>query len=152
MLSELGVKTLAELEALYAEDRPVRPPRGRFEGKLLRWLDTPPARHPLWRPLLALMFAASPFGVDFDARCWFFGGTRFQAGRFEPRAGLSRFRDAPAIGLHYQSSRLPGPIKALLYDEVKPLSEDLCLGLGGLVRAGKPEPVFFFELRRVASR
>ena len=38
---------------------------------------------------------------------------------------------------------------ALLYDELKPLSPDVCLGIGGMVLQGDPQPAFFFSLERL---
>ena len=38
--------------------------------------------------------------------------------------------------------------RALLYDEVKPLSDRLCLGIGGLDLTGEPGEMFFFGLER----
>jgi hypothetical protein len=41
------------------------------------------------------------------------------------------------------------PRLGLLYDEVKPLSEDLCLGMGGVNRGPGEGELFFFALVRV---
>lgn len=148
--SALRAMNLAELEETYRAGDELPVPRGRFRGEVLLRLDNEGARHPLWRALEVLMFEVAPFGVDFDARRWFFAGQpRLAIGGFEPRPGPSRWRSTTTIGLHYQSaSRLPGPIRALLYDEVKPLSDSLCLGLGGInAERGKGDH-FFFLLER----
>ncbi|MBF0353458.1 MAG: hypothetical protein HQM11_20695, partial [SAR324 cluster bacterium] len=55
-------------------------------------------------------------------------------GKFRSEIHPSRWRSAMVVGLHYESSQLPGFIRNLLYDEVKPLSETLCLGIGGFNR------------------
>jgi hypothetical protein len=140
--------TRPALERLYLEEQPLPGPSGVLAGELLCWLEGLPARHPLWRPLTALMFQLVPFGVDFDRRCWYFGRPGLQVGRFELVPGRSRLRATTALGLHYQVSSLPGPVKGLLYDEVKPLDQRTCLGLGGLVLGGQAHPLFFFLLRR----
>lgn len=147
-LDELVRMAPAELEALFREERPLAVPRGVFSGKLLCWLDSPESRHALFRPVTAAMFEHAPFGVDFDARCWFFWSRWLRAGRFAPVEGPSRWRPTRVIGLRYHGSRLPGPVKALLYDEVKPLSDRLCLGIGGLDLTGEPGEMFFFGLER----
>jgi hypothetical protein len=141
--------SLGELEALYAEHRSVDVPRGCFRGTVLRRLDNRGARNPLLFGLEWIGFEAIAFGIDFDERVWLFTDKRIPMGRFEPRPGSSRWRETETVQLHYDPSRLPGIIKAGLYDEVKPLSGDLCLGLGG-VRARKGlGDHFFFALRRV---
>lgn len=56
----------------------------------------------------------------------------------------SRWRDTQTLQLHYDLTRLP--FRGQLYDEVKPLSETLCLGLGGLNRQPEKEGDLFFFL------
>lgn len=149
-LAELRRCSLAELDDLYVAGAAPRVPVGRFRGELLRWIDGPTARDPLWRPFCVLAFQLSPFGIDFDRRCWFFWHSpRLAAGRFEPRAGRSRWRPTQTLGLSYESSRLPGLVRRQLYDEVKPLSAELCLGIGGINRQGAAGAIFFFALSRV---
>jgi hypothetical protein len=94
-------------------------------------------------------FKWTPFGVDFDTRLWFFWHAALAAGRFEPRPGRSRWRDTEAVGLHYHVSRLPGPVRGVLYDEVKPLSADLCLCIGGINAPRGQGDHFFFALQRL---
>lgn len=136
----------AELEDLYVASRPISVPRGLFHGCFLAWLDTPGARHPVFHPLQVLGFELTPFGVDFTARRWFFFHPRLAAGRFTAEAGPSRWRDTDAVCLRYEVSRLPGPLRRVLYDEVKPLSPTLCLGLGGINAARGRGDHFFFAL------
>jgi hypothetical protein len=125
-------------------------PAGLFRGEVLAWLPRPADQRLLTRPLLWAMFGLSPFGVDFDRRRWYFLSPRApRLGHFVPVIGPSRWRDATTIQLHYQVSRLPRPIRATLYDEVKPLRDGLCLGLGGLDAGRGPGEQFFFALERV---
>jgi hypothetical protein len=153
---DLRGKGLSELEAIYqrtgaAAQGPPTLPRGRFVGHFLRWLENDGARHPLWRPGVALMFQLTPFGVDFNEQRWFFFGLpALAAGRFTPRVERSRWRGTDAVCLHYDASLLPGPVKGLLYDEVQPLNDAICLGLGGINAPRGRGDMFFFALECVA--
>ena len=147
-LDDLRRAGLDELERLYAAAGPVAVPSGSFRGVHLRWLETSGARHPLFRPIEVLGFERTPFGVDFDRRCWFFVKPWVAMGRFEPQPGASRWRHTDTVQLRYHVSRLPGPIRRILYDEVKPLGPDLCLGIGGINRRAGPGDHFFFALAR----
>jgi len=148
-LRELERSTLAELDELYcrapAADFGI--PRGCYDGTHLCRVDRPGARRRLYLGTLA--FSLVPFGVDFDHRRWFFGGRRRLAmGAFEPRIAPSRWRAVEVVALHYDLSRLPWFVRRLLYDEVKPLSDELCLGLGGVQNVRGDTDHFFFALRR----
>jgi len=140
----LAAASLDELEAIYA-GAPLGPePRGVWRGRMLRYLDKPLAIQAIdW-----LMFDVPPYGIDFDARNWWFFAPRLQAGHFEARAGRSRWRDTETVRLEYETSRLPRFVRALLYDEVKPLSDELCLGFGGVNRGAGIGEHFFFALTR----
>ena len=143
MQHDLRRCSLEELERLYRTPLAPSVPRGRFRGALLHWL-TAAKHHPLWRTVDTLGFGLTPFGVDFDEACWYFWHPRLRTGGFETAVGGSRWRDAQVLQLHYQRSKLP--IKGLLYDEVKPLGPDLCLGIGGINSDAGPH--FFFALER----
>ena len=145
-LARLVQCRVAELEALYVEPRPVSVPRGCYRGVHLAWLDTPGARHPVIRPLQHLGFRLLPFGVDFIRHRWFFFHPTLGIGRFVAEAGRSRWRDTETVRLHYEVSRLPGPVRTLLYDEVKVLSPSLCLGIGGINAPRGRGDHFFFAL------
>jgi hypothetical protein len=146
---DLASATLDELERIYREtSAPLVVPRGRFRGRHLAWLRT--TGSPVWLgPALWLAFARIPFGVDFDHRRWFFLHHAARIGHFLPDIGPSRWRDTRAIRLHYHPSRLPDTIRLLLYDEVKPLTESLCLGIGGINASRGRGEQFFFALERV---
>ncbi len=138
--------TLDELEALYRE-APLGPlPAGCFSGRMLHMLGTPGARRPLVRAVDWLLFDAPRYGIDFERRRWWFLHPRLAAGHFEVTRGRSRWRETETLRLTYQRSRLPRPIRALLYDEVKPLSPSLCLGLGGIDAERGEGDHFFFAL------
>jgi hypothetical protein len=147
-LAELRHHSLAQLEELYAEQRPVTVPLGFYRGTHLKWLDTAGARHRLLRPVVDLLFRRTPFGVDFERKRWFFFQRGLGMGRFAAQVGPSRWRDTETVRLTYDRSRLPWPIRRLLYDEVKPLSDSLCLGLGGVNAETGQGEYFYFALER----
>lgn len=131
-LDDLKHCSLLELETLYRNQPAGEPPTGRYRGVFLQRLDSAGKRKPLF--YVSFAFAYLPFGIDFDARQWFFYHHQLRAGRFTLQQGPSRWRDTETYQMHYQSSALPGLIKNKLYDEVKPLNRDLLLGLGGVNR------------------
>lgn len=148
--SALSDASVTELESLYARAGDIRVPVGCFAGRHLAWLDTPAARHALLRPIEQLFFADLPWTIDFARRRWFWLQKRVGIGRFFASVGPSRWRDTETIRLLYDDPLLPGFVNLWLYDEVKPLGDDLCLGLGGIsARRGVGEQ-FFFALRRIA--
>jgi hypothetical protein len=148
-LSALSSASLAELEAIYASDRPVALPEGCYRGIHLRRLATPGANKLVNRLPQYIGFEATPFGIDFDRACWFFFSRRLRAGRFTAAIAPSRWRPTQTVTLDYAASRLPAPLRAVLYDEVKPLSESLCLGLGGTNADRDHGDHFFFALERI---
>lgn len=123
-------------------------PRGSYRGTFLHYLDTRGAKRWHWRAFYELAFRLSRFGVEFDTQRWSFGLPSLQIAHFEPRLQSSRWRDTQVVALHYQTSRLPGIIRGLLYDEIKPLSDDLILGLGGVNAERDDGDHFFFALSR----
>jgi hypothetical protein len=142
-------QSLEELEAIYAGEGLREVPRGVFAGEVLARLDNRGARSLVNRAIQVPQFEWTPFGIDFDDRRWYFVRPSLRIGRFDARPARSRWRDTDTIALEYDASRLPRAIKALLYDEVKPLGEDLLLGLGGIARERGEGDHFFFALRRV---
>ena len=147
-LPELKKMSLPELEALWKET-PLGPaPLGTFRGAFLRWVDSPGARKLQVRAFDTPAFVWAPFGIDFDARAWWFFHKRALVGRFDLTPGRSRWRDTEAQQVRYGASRLPGMVKDLLYDEVKRVSEDVAIGLGGLNADAGEGDHFFFALGR----
>lgn len=145
-LRELQRSSLAELEAIYAEPNGQSAPNGRFRGIHLLRLDRATQRRRL--ATASYPFQVVPFGIDFDSGSWFFLHPRAQVGRFQALPGRSRWRDADVLRLHYANSGLPLFVRGLLYDEIKPLSDDLCLGLGGINDVRGRGDHFFFALQR----
>jgi len=145
-LSDLQQRSLGQLEDLYVGRGTVEVPTGVFRGHHLTWT---PVRPRLLRPVLHLGFKALPYGIDFDQRRWFFVDSGLTVGRFAPRVGPSRWRETETVCLEYHVSRLPGLLRSRLYDEVKPLSETLCLGFGGTNEPRGRGDLFFFALEKV---
>jgi hypothetical protein len=152
-MAELTPTALASMstdavERLYRETPAMAAPRGVFRGVHLHRLGTRGARRLRFRAIEGFAFQLIPFGIDFEQRAWFFADPRITMGRFDARIGPSRWRPTDALCLRYDPSRLPQSVMRLLYDEVKPLSDSLCLGLGG-VNAGRGDgDHFFFALER----
>ncbi len=136
------------LEEIYAGPCPQEPPRGRFRGRVLCRLDSRKARTLTWR-LATTFFERVPFGIDFDRSDWFFGSPAVGIGRFTAVRAASRWRDTDTFTLDYGVSTLPRPVRDLLYDEVTPLSDDLCLGMGGMNAPRGEGELFFFLLDRI---
>lgn len=146
--NELRGSSLEVLERLYRE-APMGPlPSRRFRGEVLHRVDTSFARSTT-ASAVSLPFERLSFGIDFERCAWFFVHPRLRLGHFRMEPGLSRWRDTQTLRLHYEVSRLP--IRWALYDEVKPLSQTLCLGLGGLNYEVGTGDLFFFLLERAGS-
>ena len=148
-LTDLQQAGLTELEEIFAQEDCSSVPGGCYRGVHLLRLRTSGARVVSNRLMGLIGFELIPFGVDFDARCWFFFHPRLRVGRFEPRIAPSRWRLTTAVTLNYEVSRLPGPVRSFLYDEVKPLSQSLCLGIGGINADRGQGDHFFFALTRI---
>lgn len=147
-IRQFSQASVDELERQYREPRAVSVPRGAFRGVHLGWLDTPAAHHPVLRPLEELFFARLPWWVDFDRRRWFWFHRSISVAHFTPSAGPSRWRDTDALRLLYDDRHLPERANQFLYDEVKPLNDEVCLGLGGISdRRGVGEQFFFLLVR-----
>jgi hypothetical protein len=141
--SALRGSSVEALEQLY-RDAPIGPaPSGRFRGEALHRVDAPHTRSPAVSAIL-VPFERATFGIDFTSCTWFFFHPRVRIGRFRAEPGRSRWRDTETLRLRYDVSRLP--IRAALYDEVKPLTDTLCLGLGGINLPKGRGDLFFFLL------
>lgn len=150
-ITDLRGLSLGALEELY-RTAPLGPmPRGAFRGEVLMPVDSRFARSVRGRMVL-MPFARAPFGIDFAEKTWFFFSPRARIGRFRAELGPSRWRDTDVLRLEYDVSRLPRPIRRVLYDEVKPLSEGVCLGLGGANAGRDAGDLFFFALTALAAR
>lgn len=145
----LGRLPVEELENLYRRPGDLPVPSGLFRAVHLGWIENWSARRRRVRAGLAPLFVIPPFGIDFRSRRWWFYYPRLQAGSFIPTVGPSRWRDTDVLRLTYDVSRLPHPLRTRLYDEIKPLSPDLCLGMGGVNAEKGRGDLFFFGMERV---
>jgi len=150
-LAAVRALDLTGLERLFTDVRFGPRPSGVYRGTQLALLETAGARKPLWRIVDRVAFGLLPFGVDFQRNLWWFGHPRLAAGRFRlsPAPVHSRWRETEVLALEYDVSRLPRRVRDGLYDEVKPITERLCLGLGGLNREVGEGDHFFFALERM---
>lgn len=140
---ELRTSPLEVLERVY-RDAPARPvAERRFRGEAIGRTGTRFARSGATTAML-LPFERLTFWVDFVTRTWAFVHPRVRMGRFRVDPGRSRWRDTETLRLRYDVSRLP--FRRVLYDEVKPLSDTVCLGLGGINFDRGTGDLFFFVL------
>ncbi len=115
----------------------------------MRRLTNPGTKMPAPRLLEYIGFEIAPFGIDFRSNCWYFFSPRMQAGRFTPTIRESRWRSTNVVTLEYGVSKLPRRMRNFLYDEIKPISETLCLGLGGINAEKDAGDHFYFVLERI---
>jgi hypothetical protein len=127
-------------EQLYRETPLGDPPSGLYRGTFLAWAAAP--RYA--KVIDSILFDKLPYGIDFDRRLWWFVEPKLAMGRFTMSAGKSRWRATETFRLRYEVSLLP--VRGILYDEVKPLPDGTCLGLGGVNSDHGAH--FFFSLSR----
>ncbi len=142
---------LAQLEELYARDVDITiPTSDSYKGVYLKRLSNPGADNIFNHVSQWAAFDAMSFGLNFYTGYgdWFFYHSSVAMGRFTPRIEDSRWRETKTITLNYQVSKLPKPVRNVLYDEIKPLSENIFLGIGGLNRDRDVGDHFFFAIVR----
>ncbi len=140
---------MTQLEELYARDGDITiPTSGSYKGVYLKRLSNPGADNLFNRVSQWAAFDAMSFGLNFypDYGDWFFYHSSVAMGRFTPRIEQSRWRDTNTITLNYQVSKLPSPVRNVLYDEIKPMTDSLLLGMGGLNRDRDVGDHFFFAI------
>jgi len=138
----------AELEEIYTRPSAVVMPSGQFRGTNLLRLDTPASRRS--RYWGSRIFDFLPYGIDFERNTWFFF-SKLRIGRFRALVAPSRWRRTTVVTLQYAPSSLPYAIKSVLYDEVKPLTPDLCLCIGGFDGDAGVGDHVFFALQRIGD-
>lgn len=147
-LSTLQGMSLAELESLYEHAATREWAPGLYRGHYLVDIGAPKSR-PLAKHLITeIGFRYTPFWIDHHQQKWAFFHPRLAAGHYRVSLGASRWRDTECCRMDYASSRLPQAVKTHLYDEVKPLSDELCLGIGGFNAGEGVGDYFFFALQR----
>lgn len=143
---ELQQLSIEQLDDIFCESDRVEMPYGCFAGRTICRLHNRGAKLPVPRVLEFVGFELMPYGIDFRSNSWYFVSSALQAGRFAPRVSRSRWRPTEVVALHYNVSRLPRPMRNFLYDEVKPLTDTLLLGLGGINRELGMGDHFYFTL------
>lgn len=150
-LRTLQHASLDHLEQIYRTATPVPWERAVWRGHFLCMVDSDGARNLVLKWMSEIGFGKTPFWIDYERQLWCFGTPEIGAGRFVASAGASRWRETTTVRLEYHVSKLPGLIRRELYDEVKPLSPDLCLGIGGINAERGRGDLFFFALTREAE-
>jgi len=143
---------LSDLETLYKQPGEIAIPKsGSYKGVYLKRLDNPGASRKINRITLWAMFDLTPFGLNFypDYGDWYFFHPSLAMGRFLPSVGPSRWREAETIRLNYHTSRLPNLVRSILYDEIKPLAENILLGIGGFNAEKDKGDQFYFAIERI---
>lgn len=139
--------TAQELEALYLHnDAFAIPTEGTYRGRYLLRIDSEASRNWFYNFVVYACFQTRHFGLNFfrDHANWYFHHKSLAAGYCAPTTQRSRWRDCDVIALDYAKSRLPAPIRNLLYDELKPLSDTLLLGMGGANLKNRSKGDLFF--------
>ena len=147
-LATLKAASLAQLEDIYRTATPAEWEPALWRGHFLHMIDSDIARNTAMRWISEVGFGHAPFWIDYERRLWCFGTPDIGMGRFSASLGPSRWRNTTTMRLEYRESRLPGLIRRELYDEVKPLSSGLCLGISGLNAERGRGDIFFFALTR----
>jgi len=148
-LSDLKRCSIRVLENIYENEGAADVPQGVYKGTHLGWIEDNINHRQLLKSGIFLGFKLAPYGIDFDRKRWFFINKNARIGHFRAETERSRWRDTDAVCLHYESSRLPRMIRSHLYDEVKPLTDSLCLGVGGINKPDGGGDIFYFALTRI---
>ncbi len=139
-----------ELERLFATpDASLRLQPGNYRGTWLKRIEHSGSYKPFNLVSQWLLFDVTPFGITFhnDATgIWYFFTPALAAGEFQLRQERSRWRNTDALTLNYENANLPGFARALLYDEIKPLSNLHAIGIGGFNEPTGEGDNFFFLL------
>ncbi len=144
--------SLDRLEELYLQKGEVSVPRsGSYKATHLKRLENAGANNIFNLTAQWLMFDLTPFGLNFypDFGDWFFFHPALALGKFTSSPGKSRWRETETIRLNYRISRLPTGISSILYDEIKTLSENILLGIGGVNAEKGQGDHFFFAIERI---
>lgn len=144
------------------------PRQGSYRGTWLRRIENAGTYKPFNLISQWLMFEITPFGITFNSDAsgiWYFFDPVLSIGNFIMRIEASRWalpscqpkRSQPigqrlastqCVTLNYETSALPGPVRGILYDEVKVLSDRHCLGIGGFKGPAGEGDNFYFLLTR----
>lgn len=159
LIAEFRGKPAAELNSIFAGGGEAMLPRqGSYRGTWLRRIENAGTYKPFNLISQWLMFEITPFGITFNSDAtgiWYFFDPTLAVGNFIMRLEDSRWAlpsQRPAatqcVTLNYETSALPGPVRGILYDEVKVLSDKHCLGIGGFKGPAGEGDNFYFLLTR----
>jgi hypothetical protein len=153
LAADFRAKSLSQLETLFMQPAPLAyPVPGNYAGKWLKRIENAGTYKPFNLISQWLMFEIMPFGITFqndNTGIWYFFNPALAAGNFVMKNGASMWRDTKAVALNYETAKLPGFVRGILYDEIKPLSENHALGIGGFKGPAGDGDNFFFLLTRV---
>ncbi len=138
-----------DLDRLYIDSPPGPVPTGEYRGTLLRWL--PPAKKLRNVPFVTAEFVGfklSHWGIDFLDHQWWIALKCLRGGKFSATQEPSRWRPTECWQMRYEQDWFP-PVRKFLYDEVKSLTADVCLGIGGINAPAGTGDHFFYSLHRV---
>lgn len=153
ILAGFRAKPLSELETIFMSAAPLAyPVPGNYAGTWLKRIENSGTYKPFNLISQWLMFEITPFGITFSADntgIWYFFNPSLAAGNFVMQNGPSLWRDTLAVALNYETAKLPGFVRGILYDEIKVLGPDHALGIGGFKGSAGDGDNFFFLLTRV---
>ena len=150
LIAEFKSYGAQELERLFANaDASLRLQPGSYRGTWLKRIEHSGPYKPFNLISQWLLFDVTPFGITFHADgtgIWYFFHPTLAAGEFILTEEKSEWRDTDALTLRYDNANLPGFVRALLYDEMKPLSNLHAIGIGGFNEPTGEGDNFFFLL------
>ncbi len=152
LIAEFRSMSEAELERRFCGEAaaPALAP-GNYTGTWLRRIENAGKYKPFNLFSQWLMFEVIPFGITFrgdGSGIWYFFDPRFAAGEFVTARSRSRWRSTDCLAMDYSEARLPGFVKDLLYDEIKVLSSQHAIGIGGFNQPVGEGDNFYFLLTR----
>ncbi|AFM11322.1 hypothetical protein [Turneriella parva] len=150
LIAEFKSYETHELENLFSNtDASLRLEPGSYRGTWLKRIEHSGSYKPFNLVSQWLLFEVTPFGITFHADgtgIWYFFHPTFAAGEFRLTEEKSQWRNTDALTLRYDQASLPGFVRALLYDEIKPLSNLHAIGIGGFNEPTGEGDNFFFLL------
>ncbi|MBL8035825.1 MAG: hypothetical protein JNJ69_19125 [Leptospiraceae bacterium] len=152
LIADFKAKSAAELDSIFCSAGPARlPATGNYRGTWLARIENAGTYKPFNLISQWLMFEVTPFGITFsdsNSGIWYFFNPALAAGNFVMRAEASRWRNTQCVTLNYESANLPGPVRDILYDEVKVIDDEHALGIGGFKGPAGDGDNFYFLLTR----
>ena len=152
LIGEFRQKSARELDAIFTAPGTARlPAEGNYRGTWLRRIENAGTYKPFNLISQWLMFEVTPFGITFHSDgtgIWYFFHPVLAAGNFVMHSEASRWRTTQCVTLNYENAALPGPVRDILYDEIRVLSDDHALGIGGFKGPAGDGDNFYFLLTR----